>query len=74
MVNSTRKKIMENSLLDIILEHASTHPHRDLTIGIKGYDNVSMEQRREENINHWKLLVQKIEEYLKEVGVGEYSL
>jgi len=47
-------------ILEIIIEYASTHPQRDWTIGIKPYDNVPMEKRREDNISHWKLLAQDL--------------
>ena len=48
------------TLKDIILEIASNHPHRNWGLGIKGYDSVSMEQRRKENLKHWDLLVDAI--------------
>lgn len=47
-------------LLEIITDYASTHPHRDWSIGINGYDKVDMATRRQENLCHWKDLATAI--------------
>lgn len=58
---------------NIILLYASEHPHRDWSIGIKGYDDVPMKKRRKENLEHWRACATAIRNHIVDVNkmVGE---
>ena len=53
-------KDAKERLFELIIEYASTHPHRDWTIGIKPYSDIPMEVARKENFEHWELLSDSI--------------
>lgn len=58
---------------NIILLYASEHPHRDWSIGIKGYDDVPMKKRRKENLEHWRACATAIRNHIANVSktIGE---